>query len=800
MRNNILIAFRNIKNNKIISFITIVGLSVASACVLLIYLYVYQELNYNDFHKNKNRIFRVNYSLTHADGTKIKSMYLDPKLSEIIKNKIPQVIRCTSFRNAHNPAMKFGNRDFEENIYITEPDFFKIFSFKLNIGNKEKVFENPGEIVITSELANKFAAVDSCTKEELIGKSVFFMKTGDQPFTISGIMENVPKNSSLRFDALIPYKYEAAFNSSSNMFGNSSVFYEVDNNENIHSAEEQISNIIKENYSNLINDQKSRNILINSSEAFTPFALPITETYLSKVSTDYELKNNKTSLYILSAIGALILLIACSNFVLLSLGQTFNKKREVGIRKTMGADKRNIFSLFFSERLIITSVSVLLGAELCFLLFPVFNEIAQNGIYPGLINLPHVFVFIIVCILLIVISTGFFPILKLTGIQPNQPVKNHYKGKKISVTGVFVTVQYGLSIVLIILTLAIVRQTNYMKHEGLGFSSQDILYLKIYQIDNSQRLALRDRLKSFPGIIDLTLTDRDFIDGRGNNRIKNNKGEYVLARILNVDKNYLPTLNLKLIQGGNFSDAIQENQSVIVNEKLLAHLGFDDNVVGQIIQMDGKNLRISGVVKDFHFDSMKEEIEPLMLILSTYSGDRGNFLFIKYHSDQLEKVIQFIREEWKDISPGKELDLKFWDEQLNQRYKAEEKWSKIIGYASLVAIIISSLGLFGLTLLVVTSRVKEIGIRRINGAQVSEVMLMLNTTFLKWVAISFVIACPIAIYIMHKWLENFAYRMKLSWWIFALSGIIALGIALLTVSWQSWRAATRNPVEALRYE
>jgi len=800
MRNNIIIAFRNIKNNKIISLITIVGLSVASACLLLIYLYVYQELNYNDFHINKDLIFRVNYSLTHADGTKIESMYLDPNISEIIKNNISQVIKCTAFRNAHNPAMKFGNRDFEEDIYITEPDFFKIFSFKLNIGNKEKVFENPGEIVITSELADKFAAVDSCTKEELLGKPVFFMKTGDQPFTISGIMENIPKNSSLRFDALIPYKYEAAFNSSSNMLGNSSIFYEVDRNENIHSAEEQISNIIKEHYSKLINDQKSRNILINSSEAFTPFALPITETYLSRVSTDYELKNNKTSLYILSAIGALILLIACNNFVLLSLGQSFNKEREVGIRKTMGAGKREIFSLFFTERLIITSASVLLGAELCFLFFPVFNEIAQNGIYAGLINLPHVFVFVVACILLIVMSTSFFPILKLTGIQPNQPVKNHYKGKRISVTGIFVTIQYGLSIVLILLTVAIVRQTNYMKHEDLGFSSQDIVYLKVYQIDNSQRLALRDRLKSFPGIIDLTLTDRDFIDGRGNNRIKNNKGDYILARILNVDKNYLPTLNLKLIQGGNFTDAIQENQSVIVNEKLLAHLGFDDNVVGQIIQMDGKNLRISGVVKDFHFDSMKEEIEPLMLILRTFSGDRGNFLFIKYNSNQLDQIIRFIKEACKDIAPGKELDFKFWDEQLNERYKAEEKWSKIIGYASLVAIIISSLGLLGLTLLVVNRRVKEIGIRRINGAGVSEVLIMLNKTFLKWVAISFIIACPIAWYIMHKWLENFAYKAKLSWWIFALAGILALGIALLTVSWQSWRAATRNPVEALRYE
>jgi putative ABC transport system permease protein len=271
MKYNILIALRNIKKNKINSIITVVGLSVASACLLLIYLYVAQELGYNSFHKNMDRIFRVNYSIGHADGTKVESIYLDSKLSEIIKNKIPQVISCTAFRNAHNPAMKFENRDIEENIYITEADFFKIFSFKLIIGNKDKIFENPDEIVITAGLADKLAAIDSCTREELIGKPVFFMKTGEQPFTISGIMEDIPKNSSIKFDALIPYKYEGAFNSSSNMFGNSSVFYEVDRDVNIHLAEEQIINVLREYYANLLNDQKNRSILSNSDEALTPF-------------------------------------------------------------------------------------------------------------------------------------------------------------------------------------------------------------------------------------------------------------------------------------------------------------------------------------------------------------------------------------------------------------------------------------------------------------------------------------------------------------------------------------------------
>ncbi len=585
------------------------------------------------------------------------------------------------------------------------------------------------------------------------------------------------------------------------MFGSSSVFYEVNENENILLAEKQVINIVNEHYRNLIEGLKSQNILLNTTNAFTPFVLPVKDVYLSGVNSDYERRNNKTSLFILSAIGFLILIIACSNFILLSLGQSFKKVREVGIRKTMGAGKGNIFNLFFTENIILTLLALIFGLILCFLLIPVFDQLAQNGIYTDLINPLFISVFVVICILFILISTSFFPLIKLAKIRPNMLMsKKSGKGKRIDITSIFVTIQYGLSIILIILTISIVRQTNYMKYKDLGFSSKNIISLRIYPLDNSDKNALRDRLMSNPEILNLTLTDRDFVSGRGNNYVKTGEGEYISTRILNVDNNYIPTLGLKIIDGENFSDVSLVNQTVIINEKLLASLNLDDKGVGQSINMDGKNYRITGVVKDFHFDSMKEEIESLMLILRTEKGDRGSFMFIKYNPSQLDKVIPFIQNTWKEIAPDKELNLNFWDKQLNQRYENEEKWSHIIGYAAIIAIIISSLGLFGLTLLVINRRVKEIGIRKVNGAKVSEVLTMLDKDFIKWVVIAFIIACPIAWYTMHKWLENFAYKTNLSWWIFGLAGILALGIALLTVSWQSWRAATKNPVEALRYE
>ncbi|HEX2920059.1 MAG TPA: FtsX-like permease family protein [Bacteroidales bacterium] len=608
------------------------------------------------------------------------------------------------------------------------------------------------------------------------------------------------KNSSIRFDALIPYTNESAFNSSSNMFGNSSIFYETSGIENIYTAEEQINKLLKAHYSDLILDMKSRDILINNESAFIPYSLPVTETYLSGIDTDYEARNSKTNLYILSAIGILILVIACSNYIILSVGQTYNRRRQVGIRKVMGADKIEIFRLFFTESMIITFVSMFIGVELCFLLFPAFNEIAINGIYSELISIPKLACFLVIAAFLIVSATSMFPIIKLSVIKTGHPVENVERNRRIDPRGMFITIQYALSLVLIILAISIVRQTNYMKNEDLGFSSDNMMYMRIYQINNNDKLILREKLRSCPGIVNMTLTDRDFTGGRGNNHLKNSQGEYILTRILNVDQNYISTLNLELIKGENFTSAMQDEKTVIINEKLQSHLLSAGNAVGQLLNMDGRDLRIVGVVKDFHFDSLKEGIEPLILVLKTFNGERGNFLFIKYLPGQADQVTSFIRNVWKDIAPGRELDLRYWDSDLNQRYEAEEKWSKVIGFASVVAIIISSLGLLGLTVQVINRRVKEIGIRKINGASIPEVMIMLNTNFTKWIAFSFVLACPVAYYIIHKWLENFVYKLNPGLWVFVLSGFSIFIIALLTVSMQTMKAATRNPVEALKYE
>jgi putative ABC transport system permease protein len=798
MKKNILYAFRNILRNKAHSIITAGGLSIAFACLLLIFLYVTQEFSYNNFHKNKESIFRVNYSMKWANGSVNQSALLNPELSQVLKDKVPQVELCTAFRSAQMQTLNFEHQNLEETLCITEPDFFKMFSFKLLYGNPNQLLKTVNEVVITKSLANKLCAIARCDIKDLPGKTVTFMNSGDQLFVISGILEDVPKNSTLQFSALIPYEYSKNFSKSSNEFGNSIIFYQTNDNKNLTNTEMQISSVVQTYYHDLIEHLKEKKALLSAND-FRPFMIPLRSTHLSKVQSDYEASNSKTSLYILILVGLLILIIACSNFIMLSLGQAFKKIGEVGIRNILGARKSNIFTILFLENFILSFIAFALGAAICNLLLPTFKNLAPNEIYTSLVNVPKVVLFVVSCLVIITFLTSIIPALKLVNIQPHLLSSKKMKfGKGNSATPLFVTLQYGLSILLITLTISIVRQTNFMKYKELGFSSKNIIDLRIYHLTASEKIALRDRLESNPAIINLTLTDRDYTGGRSSDVVVKDNGDWVDTRIINADNNYIPTLGLNLIKGENFRESSTNEKSVIVNEKLLAALDQKEDPIGSTINVSGAMYKVIGVLKDFHYDSMEEAIMPLMVRPNDIS--RGNFMLLRYQPQQLTSLLPYIQKIWKDIIPGKEPDIKFWDVQLNNRYQSEEQWAQIIGYAAIIAILLSSLGLLGLTLMTVNSRKKEIGIRKINGAQISGILAMLNKDFVKWVVVAFIIATPISWYLANKWLENFAYKITLSWWVFAAAGGIALVIALVTVSWQSWHAATKNPVESLRYE
>ena len=476
---------------------------------------------------------------------------------------------------------------------------------------------------------------------------------------------------------------------------------------------------------------------------------------------------------------------------------------DVGIRKAMGAKAGDIFNVFLSEGFMLTFVAFALGGLLCALFIPVFGHLSETEILTQFINIPQVAGFVVILFLVISVITSTVPVLVFAKVNPHQMASNKINvGNKSRLSQIFVSFQYSLSIILIIITLFIVRQSNYLKNQSLGLDANNIIDVRIGRVDNDKKETLKNLLRECPGVINLTMTDRNFMNGSSNDYVDRGDGERVSVYKFKIDENFLSTLDIKLIQGNNFTQGnIRPNdRGIIVNKAFTKAFCIDDDPVGKTYNISGSIFTIIGVVEDYHFSDLKRKVKPAMLHARTNYGNGYGSILVRYFPEHLNEVVEYIKKCYDQVAPGKTLTYNFWNEQLNQRYQTEERWSKIIGYSAAIAIIISSLGLFGLTVLLINQRIKEIGVRKVNGAKSIEVLFTINKSFIGWLIGSLIIAIPIAYYLVDKWLANFPYKVDVSWWIFILAGSLALLVALLTVSFQSWKAATLNPVEALRYE
>lgn len=804
MKKELKIAYRNILKNGVNSIITIIGMSVGIACVLLIYFFVSQEFSYNKFHKKKELIYRVNYEIKIADGNRYKNALLDYNLPEELEEKVPQINRSTAYREAWNVIFNYNDQNYQERLSMADSNFFKMFSFKLIAGIKEDLFKDPQEIVITQKLADKFKKIDNNSYHDFLGQTID-LGTGT-PFTITGVLENIPNNSSLSFDAIIPnYKYGGSFWQSNNSFGNALVYVELKRDAIKKLAEQNIDRVLNEFYSSKKLDLQKLNVLAKSDDCFVSFLVGLNDVYLdnSIANGGYEKSSSKKYSVILIAIALVILLIASCNYIILTLGQSLKKVGEVGIRKALGAKTNNIFELFFSEGMILTFASLFFGILLSDLLIPVFGRLAPTEIYLELINFPKTILYVITGFFIVVLLTSLIPGLVFSKVRPNlMAAKKNSIGKKSNFSQFFVAFQYSISIILIVVTIFITLQTNYLKNKSVGFIKENILDINVTFLERDDQFAFNDKLKQYSGIINNTISDRNFLNGASTTDIRKNNDETVDVRIMKVDQNYISTLGLEILQGNNFTveNMTTNDNTTIVNEELIAQFDYKDNPIGKYLDYYGQKFKIIGVVKDFHFDSMKDRIMPLAMYSRINMGNSYCSILVRFRPEQLADVMSYIKKSWKEIAPDFDLDYKFWDEELETRYNDEVRWSKIIGYSSIIAIIISLLGLFGLTILLINQRIKEIGVRKVNGAKTIEIMGVLNQSFLTWLIISLIIACPVAYYIVEKWLESFPYKVPISWWVFLIAGAGALLIALITVSWQSWKVARRNPVEALRYE
>jgi ABC-type antimicrobial peptide transport system permease subunit len=793
------IAFRNIRRYSTHSILNISGMAIAMACAILILLWVQNELSFDRFHKNADCIYRV-LENRYSEGGDIQPTALTPNaLSPALKEEYPEIIRSTRYEGRAFPIQK--NDDYIVEVgAVVDKDFLEMFNIKFVFGDIKSAFNGPHDLVITEEMAHKYFG-----NEDPLGKT---LKSMNFIFTITGVVKSLPQNSHIQFDFLVPFKLYTEFGADLNAWGFNATYSYIELHDGTDSkfVENKIKGILQ------------RKVKDSRADLFLQNIKKIHLYSYAKYNADISGHGDITYIRILSIIAVFILIIACINFMNLSTAQSARRAKEIGVRKVAGANKGKIFLQFIGESMLIVIVAHILAMILVELFLPVFNNLIRNyqssdllmmnfnnhiskqvdvnyqsaGLYIGLISI------VLFCGFL----AGSYPALYLSSLKPLDTMKGivNKNPDKALLRRFLVIFQFSLSVLLIICTIIVGKQLKYMQDINLGFNKDNIGYFQFGM--GFPREVFKKDLSSNQDILSVTIAENPF-SGIGTNISEDfnwegkHTGEKVLFSTIHCDEDYAKTFQLGIKAGRFFSSEFStDNTAIVINEKAAEILGFKDPVGGIVSSKDGSKFRIIGVVKDFHFKSLRSKIEPLIMFMPRESFN----CFIRMKSDKISSTIDFVRKTFKSYNQNIPLVFKFFEDDYNNLYWREQRMSKIFGYFSFLAIIISTLGLIGLSLFMTELRTKETGIRKINGAKSFEIFFLLSKEYLLWVLISIIIASPIAWHVMNKWLQKFAYRIEIRWWVFALTGAIALIVALLTVGFQSYRAASRNPVEALRYE
>jgi len=771
--NSIKLSIRDIKRNTTFVLLNIIGFSVGLAVFMVIALFVYNELTVDTHYPAHKRMYRVLENNNNAG--------IDYNLSAVLSSEFPEVEKaCPVYQSTEfDFSLETKTNWFESKTFIsTNNDFFEMFGIDALKTLDQSIMPTNNSIVLTASTANILFG-----KEDALGKQVKF---GDRMLTVSAIIPDFSKNSSLSADFIINSKNESDRFYRSEVKGKTVILNDL-------------YVILAQNTDPKILAQKvNQNMAAHLSTVSTINFQPIQSIYLRP---DIKLSRNrlssKTTIFVFIAIALVLLLLSIINYIQFSISYHFSNLKNIGLQIFNGASKKNIYQYY----LINTSVMLAIALVLAFILLWVFTPYV-NPLFSGAIILSNVsqwpFILAVLLVLILIIGLGgFLPlyVISKTGITSllNNRVVQTYKPP---IKGFLPVIQFSCAIVLLISTLTIQKQLSFVKETNLGFVKQNLLQLRIPN-DYERTAILSEKMAELPFVESVTWSSGapaliGAYFSSSPDSVNGEEKDWIVG--IGVDNSFLKTFKIELLGGHEFVNS-DLNNSCYVNETFLKSKNWTkpEHYLNQTFV----GMKIVGVVNDFFNNSLHHAIKPMVL----YNTNHGLYILnIRLSKGNVKEQLSQINSVWNELIPGHFFDYKFYDDVFDNMYKSEEKLGKAINLFSLIAFFLTAMGLLGLIIQQTISRTKEIGIRKVNGATIFEVMLMLNKDFVKWVAIAFVIACPIAWYAMNKWLENFAYKTELSWWIFALAGLLALGIALLTVSWQSWKAATRNPVESLKYE
>jgi putative ABC transport system permease protein len=797
-------AFRNLIKQKAHTLINLVGLSFSIAIIILIYLYVSRELTVDRFQVNGDRIYQVSSSMIASDGKIMSSVYTLPGMAEEFQQKVPGVEATCRFKQT-DAFIGPGEELFQENVAFTDSTFFRMFSYPILAGDRENPFREPKNVVLTESVVRKLFPDSLDVLNKVIGRTIKFPENPPgNLYTISAVIADRPEACSQNFDVLVPYENAKVYPGSMNYGGDSYCYIMLDKNNDLAGLERNGQSLANTFYKESIEQYIERGYLDKDNQLTLHFK-PFPETYLGYIDVygSYSRKGNRSSLFILSSIGALILLIACFNYVMISIGIAMNRHGDFGMMKVMGAKRWQVLAQFVVESVLLSLVSLFAGIVLAEQLLPIFNNLSGEHLRFTLYQKGMNYLFLALLLGFIVSSTSSYIGLYL--LRQNQPIRLLRKEllavRRNGVARVSVVLQFFTAIVLLISGVVIMKQLSYMVNRDVGFQSENVIVLHV-DFEPQRVNTLKEMILSSPLVKGVTVSDRNFNSGSFSSSVRDPGGDMLTLRFLRVDEDYLKTLGLDLIQGHNFEAGERSRDSiprVLVNETLVKKLDLKDPV-GQRIEMGDNDMSVEviGVVRDFHFDSMHDEIQPLMMYTSDFN--RIWYLFVKADAGRMAAVLDYCEKCWKEVVPEFNWEYHFLGDILQEQYKTEDRWSRIVAFAAAIAIFLSCLGLMGISGLMVSRRYKEIGIRKVNGANVWQVILLLNTDILKWILAAYILACPAAWLIMHRWLQDFAFRIPLYWWIFTLAGLAAFLISILTVTLQIIRVARLNPVRSLRYE
>lgn len=807
IKNYIKTAFRNLIKNKGFTAINILGLALGLATCLLIVFYVFDELSYDRFNVKADRIFRVNNDIKFGGNTNTYAVAPAP-LADALKSDFPEIEQATRFRMIGGNQVKKGTQHIQEDMMVyADASVFSIFTLPMIAGDPASALKEPHTVVITEEIAKKYF-----NRTNVVGQSLTF--NDNELYKVTGVIKNIPAQSHFRFDFFISMTTLEESRDGAWLSNNFNTYILLKPGADYKSLQAKFPVFLRKHAGAQMQSllHLSFDEFEKSGNYFKFSLIPLKDIHLkSNAQIETAANGSMQYVYILSAVAILILLIACVNFMNLSTARSSNRAREVGVRKVLGSPRKYLVAQFLTESIIVTMAGAIIAVFTAWALLPLFNQVSGKDlvITPQIIGwlLPCLFVFIIVVGCL----AGSYPALFLSGFNPIDVLKGKIaSGFKGGLLRSFLVVfQFSISIFLIIGTLVIYNQLKFIQNKDLGYNRNQVLIVRGTSGLGDEAQIFKEQVKKLAGVKDATLSGYLPTGGElsGNPLFKDpvfDQKRALLTQCWHVDEDYVPALGIKMLKGRNFSkDMATDTAGLIINEEAEKQLAFS-NPLDQTLYMPGDAMvktmnkyHIIGVIKNFNFKSLRDNVTPLVLI---YGHNQGA-LSIRISSANIPGIISRVKDKWQQVSPNQEFSYSFMDQDFDAQYRSEQRTGLIFVSFTSFAIIIACLGLFGLAAYAAEQRTKEIGIRKVLGANILTIVKMLSLDFLKLVLIAIPVAWVMGYLVMNYWfLQNFAYRQNIQWWVLGAAGLSAVVIAFITISFQSIKAALTNPVKSLRSE